>query len=243
MEEKGQLFFLLDFISQSDKPVGSGSACLALITTGHQVSEATCGRLLRELDERGFTEKQGFKGRIITSVGRNYLHTLTHEKNRLLFSQQLTKLVNSRNKEELLEILVARKAIEREIARLAALKINDEQLASLEISVTSYLNSDNNVEVGDLYFHNALTDAAGNRVLKAALNLIRQDAQLSPVLGYIRKKVHSKIFTDHLKIFNAVAGRNPVAAEQAMVEHIENLMADVHKYWSFAHIDEEANHS
>jgi GntR family transcriptional regulator, transcriptional repressor for pyruvate dehydrogenase complex len=235
MEEKGQLFLLLKFIDESDKPVGSGTACVALCNANHQVSEATAGRLLRELDERGFTERQGFKGRVLTNEGREYLHKLTHENNRMIFSQELARIVKSRNRDELLDILVARKAIEREIARLAALKITDEQLEQMESTVSGHLNTENNVEVGDVSFHNALADAAGNRVLKAALDLIRQDAQLSPILGYIRKQVHSKIFSDHLKIYQAVASRNPYAAEQAMVEHIENIMADVQKFWSQYH--------
>ncbi len=243
MEEKQQLYCLLKFIGESDNPVGSGSACLALCNAGHQVSEATCGRLLRELDERGLTEKIGFKGRVLTSAGRDYLHTLVQEKKRYQFSQQLAKLVRSRNKEELLDILVARKAIERELARLAALKINNEQCRSLERTVNLSLNSDQNVEESDLSFHNAITEIAGNRVLKAALNLIRQDAQLSPVLVYIRRQVHSKVFADHFQIFKAVASRNPDAAEKAMVEHIENLIVDVNKYWSHVHSGEEAENS
>ena len=243
MEEKGQLFLLLKFIGESDKPVGSGTACLALCNANHQVSEATAGRLLRELDERGFTERLGFKGRVLTNEGKDYLHKLTNENNRMVFSQQLARIVKSRNKDELLDILVARKAIEREIARLAAIKITGEQLYRMEKIVANQLNAENNVEVGDVAFHNALAEAAGNRVLKAALELIRQDAQLSPVLGFIRKQVHSKIFADHFKIFQAVASRDPEAAEQVMVEHIENIMADVHKYWSHAYDDPDTKSS
>ncbi len=235
MEEKRQLFFLLKFIGESDDPVGSGTACLALCNANQKVSEATAGRLLRQLDERGFTEKKGFRGRVLTDAGREYLHALTNEEKRLLFSQQLAEIVSSRSKDELLEILVARKAIEREIARLAAQRITDEQLNDIKRTVSQYLSTENNKDAGDVAFHNALADAAGNRVLKAALDLIRQDGQLSPVLVYIREQVQSKIFTDHFKIYQAVASRNPDAAEQAMVEHIENVLADVQKYWEHAH--------
>ena len=87
---------------------------------------------------------------------------------------------------------------------------------------------------GDVAFHQALAEAAGNKVLKAALDLIRQDAQLSPVFGYIREQMHRKVFSDHKQIYDAVAARDPLAAERAMVNHIENLISDVQKYWNRA---------
>ena len=239
MEEKEHLFLLLNLIDKSDCPVGAGSAHRALCNAKYRVSEATAGRLLRELDEKGFTEKKGFKGRVLTSEGERYLQDLNHERRRFLIGQKLASAVKSRSKEELLDILVARRAIEREIARLAAENISHEQVAEMEKTVSRYLHSENEVEEGDMAFHNALADAAGNKVLKAALDLIRQGGQLSPVFGYIRRHVNSQIFTDHLKVFQAVASRNPDAAEQAMLEHLENIMADVQRYWSLAHEEGE----
>jgi GntR family transcriptional regulator, transcriptional repressor for pyruvate dehydrogenase complex len=238
MEVNGHLFFLLNMINSHTCPVGAGSAHRALCNADYQVSEATAGRLLRELDEKGFTEKKGFKGRVLTNEGREYLDALNQEQNRLIFGQKLVSMVNSRSKAELLDILVARRAIERELARLAAENITDQQLAAMEEIVNRYLESENGVEEGDVAFHDAMATAAGNKVLKAALDLIRQGGQLSPVFGYIRTHVHSQIFTDHYKVYQAIAKRDPDAAEQAMSQHLENIMADVQKYWSMAHREE-----
>lgn len=99
----------------------------------------------------------------------------------------------------------------RELARLAAENITDQQSVAMEEIVNGYLQQDIDVEEGDVAFHDAMAAAAGNQVLKAALDLIRQGGQLSPVFGYIRTHVHSQIFTDHYKVYQAIARRDPDA--------------------------------
>jgi GntR family L-lactate dehydrogenase operon transcriptional regulator len=233
MNERAEVVCLLKHLSENPIPVGSGTASELLSSAGFQVSEATVGRLLRYMDNQGYTERLGFRGRVLTIQGQEYIDALLHRENRQRYSDQLAGLVRSRSKEDLIETLVARRAIEREIARLAALNITPEQVKGMHKIVLDYeMASGDRVAHGDVAFHQVLADAAGNRVLRAALDLIRQDAQLSPVLGFIREQVHSRIFADHKKIFEAVAAKDSLAAEQAMVEHIENLIKDVEKYWT-----------
>lgn len=240
VEEKQEQLVLLKLIAESEIPVGSGSACRALNEATFTVSEATAGRLLRLLDQQGLTRREGFKGRVLTKYGEERLQAYVQEEKRRHFSLQLAQLVKSRNMAELVEILVARKAIEREIARLAACNISAEQLCLMETIVfPGQRFGASSVAQQDVEFHNLLAEAAGNKVLKAALDLIRQDAQLSPVLEYIRTQVHSQVLQDHMKIVGALKGRDPEAADRAMVEHIENLIADVQQYWSLVHTDEE----
>jgi len=222
-------------MNENPDPVGSGIACEVLAKAGFQVSEATVGRLLRQMDVLGYTERVGFKGRMLTPTGREYIGHVANRESRQRYSDQLADLVRSRSLDDLLETLVARRAIEREIARLAAINITPEQSARMSVIVNEYESAEGDrVAHGDVAFHQALAEAAGNKVLNAALDLIRQDAQLSPVLGYIREQVHGRVFEDHKKIYLAVAAKNPLAAEMAMVSHIENLVVDVSKYWSLA---------
>lgn len=237
--EKKEQYFLLKLIAKSDAPVGCGTACKALNEAEYKVSEATVGRLLRLLDQQGLTQREGFKGRILTKLGQERLEQIVNDETRMHHSQKLANLVGSRNKEELLEILVARKAIEREIARQAALNITPQQLSLIEsIAKPGLASSTKSVVQKDVEFHYLLAEAAGNKVLKAALDLIRQDAQLSPVLEYIRKQVHSQVLQDHFKIFAALKARDPEASEKAMVEHVDNLISDVQKFWSLVHKEE-----
>jgi GntR family L-lactate dehydrogenase operon transcriptional regulator len=73
---------------------------------------------------------------------------------------------------------------------------------------------------------------AGNKVLMAAMDLIRQDGQMAPIFEYIRKHVKSTVVADHRKILYAIASKMPDRAEIAMIEHIDNIIDDVEKYWS-----------
>lgn len=235
MEERAEVACLLNYMHENPEPVGSGIACEVLAREGFQVSEATVGRLLRYMDLQGYTQRVGYKGRTLTELGKRYLSHLEEKKSRRHFSDRLAEIVRSQCLDDLLDTLVARRAIEREIARLAALNITPEQAERLRSIVEAYKSAHGDrVADGDVAFHQALAEAAGNKVLKAALDLIRQDAQLSPVFGYIREQLHRKVFADHKQIYDAVAAGDPLAAEQAMVKHIENLISDVQKYWTRA---------
>lgn len=233
MKDRAEIAYLLKYLGENPAPVGSGIACEVLAKAGFQVSEATVGRLLRFMDTQGYTERVGYRGRILTPLGRKHIGRLADRESRQRYSDRLAELVRSRSLTDLLDTLVARRAIEREIARLAAINITPEQVEKLAVIITEYETGEGDrIAHGDVAFHKALAEAAGNKVLKAALDLIRQDAQLSPVLGFIREQVHSKVFADHKNIFDAVAAKDPPAAEQAMVAHIENLIVDVKNYWS-----------
>ncbi len=233
VERSAEIACLLKYMSDNPIPVGSGAASEILSMEGFQVSEATVGRLLRQMDLQGFTQRLGFKGRTLTDKGRDYITHLADRENRQHYSNTLAEIVRSQSLDDLLDTLVARRAIEREIARLAAENITPEQAKGLRVIIEEYESAQGDrVADGDVAFHQALATVAGNKVLKAALDLIRKDAQLSPVLGYIREQLHRKVFSDHKQIYDAVTAKDSLAAELAMVNHIENLIADVQKYWT-----------
>lgn len=235
MEERAEVSFLLKNMLENPVPVGSGTACELLARAGFAVSEATVGRLLRYMDTQGYTQRVGYKGRTLTPFGREFIGKLSDSESRRHYSDQLARLVRTQNLDGLLDTLVARRAIEREIARLAAINITPEQAGRIAVIVKEYEKAEGDrIAHGDVVFHQALAEAAGNKVLTAALDLIRQDAQLSPVFGYIREQLHRRVFADHKSIYDAVASNDSLAAEQAMVAHIENLISDVRKYWSQA---------
>ena len=64
------LFLILKSIDNSEVPVGSGYVRNILQMQGINISEATVGRILRQLDIKGYTEKIGFKGRKLTPAGK-----------------------------------------------------------------------------------------------------------------------------------------------------------------------------
>jgi GntR family L-lactate dehydrogenase operon transcriptional regulator len=184
--------------------------------------------MLRTLDLRGYTSREGFRGRFLTPLGLGRLDELRRERQRTSTSKELMNLLRASQRDDLIDILVARRAIERETARLAALNARQEDLRELAEVVGLAPGSDGGE---DVRFHKLIARASGNRVLEAAVDLIRQDAQLSPVLVHIRQQVQSTLVSEHRRILRAIQSRDPVAAETAMVDHLENLIRDVRKYW------------
>jgi len=228
------LFLILKAIDSCEVPVGSGYIHNSLEMQGINISEATIGRVLKQLDIKGYTEKIGFKGRKLTLEGKKKLSELEHENTINHYGKELLNVIKVTGKQELLDLLIARKAIESQLAKLAAMYITDEEIREMQNIIKRqqmHVNEGISIAEDDVEFHKLISKAARNRVLDAAMDLIRQHGQLSPMLEYIRKEVKSTVLLDHKKIFEAIAAKNPEEAEKAMVEHIEKLERDVKKYW------------
>ncbi|MGB9976236.1 FCD domain-containing protein [Thermovenabulum sp.] len=228
------IYSILKMIAENPGPVGSGYVRENLRLKGIDLSEATCGRILRQLDTEGYTEKIGFKGRILTSFGLQKLRELESEQKINAYSNELKKVIKATGRQELLDILVARKAIESQMAKLAARNVTSKELKEMkEVLEVQRKHVEEGISIAeeDVKFHKLIAQAARNRVLDAALDLIRQYGQLSPILEYIRLQVKGKMLSDHNKIYEAIEKRDEKAAEDAMIEHMENLMKDVEKYW------------
>jgi len=234
-QKEKQEYEILSILEEKEEPVGSNLLSRLLAARGIEVSEATVGRLLSEMDRRDLTRRQGFQGRVITEKGRRRLNQIRRLQHRLTYGNRFIDTLESRKKEDLIDILVARRAIERELARLAALHATEAEVRLMEsvLQEQEQHTAQNEMTAEqDVRFHRLIAVAAKNRVLAAALDLIRQDGQLSPILEYIRNKVGSKLVVGHGKILRAIADRDPAGAEQAMIDHIESLIDDVQKYWS-----------
>ena len=226
--------YVLTAIRDAEGPMGCGSLAVRLQSVGHSVSEATVGRVLRDLDFAGYTEKAGFRGRKLSEEGQNRLATLENKDRRLKWGQELMAAVQGHTKEQLLEVLEARRVIESELAYLAAKNATKHEVVSLKAVLArqrQMLDSGGGTAAEDVDFHAIIADMARNRVLAAAVALIRQDTQLSPVLEHIRMHVNSLVYVDHQKILENIAGRKAEKAREAMTEHINNLISDVQRYW------------
>jgi GntR family transcriptional repressor for pyruvate dehydrogenase complex len=235
IDKDRQEYLTLLIINQSESPVGSGHLSRELKNYGWDVSEATAGRILARYDAMNYTCKMGFQGRILSPAGYSRLKELEEKKQRADQGEEFFKILESRTPEELIDILIARRAIEREIARLAAINATEDHIRELwsiqRLQKERVAHWKGGAAEQDIAFHRVLAKAAGNKVLEGAMELIRQDAQLTPVLEYIRKEVHSVVSLDHAGIVSAIESHDPDAAEKAMVRHIENLIRDVKKYW------------
>lgn len=226
---------ILSFLAQSSEPVGSGLLSRLFVSKGVELSEATIGRILRQMDQDNWTLRIGFQGRTITEVGRVMLAELKTLRKRQIFSNQFIETLELTKIDDLVDILVARRAIERELARLAALNANADEVQLLLDMVTEQGQYEVKERISaehDVKFHKLLAKASKNKVLAAAMELIGYDAQLSPILERIRTEVEGELVNDHSEIVKAIRERDPDKAEIAMIFHVDSLISDVKRYRS-----------
>jgi len=225
----------LAIMAKYKEPIGSSALNFMLQKIGFDASAATVGRLLSDFDDKGMTVKQGYRGRLITERGLSRLKELDEKLKWQDLSAKLYNTLDSQSKDNLIDVLTARRGIEREIARLAAIKATPEDIKSINEAFNMQLEKAAKGILtfeSDLLFHRSIANASKNKVLAAAYEFIWQNGKYSNVMEYIRNYVGGKIVTDHGKILDAIVNGNPHEAEQAMVEHIESLISDVDEYWN-----------
>lgn len=221
------------------QPLGCGAISTLLSKYGHVISEATVGRYLREFDHQQYTEKVSNQGRVLSEKGKERIGIISNQEATFLGGMRFAEAIRSHTKEELIEVLVARRAIESELAYLAALNNNKtcrDKLQAIVEEQKTMIADVSSFSGQDVVFHRAVAKMAKNRVLETAIALIRQDTQLSPILTHIRREVNRRIYVDHMNIYEAIISGDADAAKEAMKSHIEGLIRDVNKYW-----DKKAN--
>ena len=230
-------FRLLTILSGSEQPVGSVMLSLLLEEQHHPISSATIGRLLSEFDHRGYTIKHGYRGRTLTSAGETRLAELTNLRDLSEFSDKFHRSVDVGSQRNLIDILTARRGIEREMVRLAAINATEEDLRNIRETFelqTQDAEGDKLSAEYDIAFHRAIAAASKNPVLAAAFDFIWQNGKFSPVIEYIRTYVGGVLTVDHKSILTALEKHDSAEAERRMVHHIESLINDVDRYWSLA---------
>lgn len=230
-----QEYTLLGMLAKSDEPVGSVLLSLQMDESECAVSSATIGRLLSDFDRKGYTLKHGYRGRTLTATGRTRLTELANSRSLSEFSSRFHQTLDVGSKKSLLDVLTARRGIEREMARLAALNATQSDIRL--IYKTFELQNPNDGRMSgdyDVAFHQAIARASKNQVLAAAFDLIWQNGKFTPVMEYIRTYVGGVLTVDHTTILTAIENHEPELAELRMVHHIDSLISDVTRYWSSA---------
>ena len=136
--KKLRFYLLLRFIDQRGEPAGCGSLREDFLKNGIDCSTATIGRYLKELDLEDYTVQSSNLGRVLTPIGKVYLREMNERLERAIMQSELSKNVKVTNYDELEELLIARRALEEEAARLAALNATDEELKRLMDAVENH---------------------------------------------------------------------------------------------------------
>jgi len=192
---------------------------------------------LNEFDFQGLTIRVGYKGRVLTDLGREkYLEY----KGKVEFEEASSKMYNAvieTDPKNLIDILIARRGIEREIVSLAAQNATEEDLVEIRKAYQVHFDSAKNKKYGgitsenDVSFHRAIAKASKNKILASAYDFIWQNGKLSPIMEYVRVTVGGTIVVDHGQILAAIEDKDPERAQDMMIKHINSLINDVHNYW------------
>jgi GntR family transcriptional repressor for pyruvate dehydrogenase complex len=138
------------------------------------------------------------------------------------------------NQFEIAELLEMRTAVEPYVAELAAVRIDEEQLERLRVSVEGFeavlLGDDVAAKVAaDEEFHAIVLEASGSKGLTTFYETF------IPSLREYRSRVFAPpadpllALPHHTRIYEAIAAHDPVEAHRRMRKHIEHSRVDVRR--------------
>ncbi|MDW8844981.1 FCD domain-containing protein [Erwinia sp. MMLR14_017] len=128
----------------------------------------------------------------------------------------------------LLEVMEARIQLEPGLARLAALRASNEQIALLkrllERMQSISLDDGDQHELWDSAFHRAIAEAAGNRLMLGlfdAVDAVRREPSWQHLRVLARTQERLNNYDDHhQRLVQHIAARQPLEAAAAMREHL-----------------------
>jgi GntR family L-lactate dehydrogenase operon transcriptional regulator len=229
--ETSYAYEILTIIHHSSDPVGARKLSRALLQSGISTSEATLGRLLRRLDSQALTRPVGAKGRVLTAEGRRLRATLDAQRRHIDSLQAATEIATV---QDVIGLLIARRAIERECARSAALHASAEQVDALRAVVAEHgrrLEAREPPNEESLRFHRDLAALTPNQVLRAMAS-IAFDASLESGHALLDVIIFShgteeQGLREHRAILDAIARHDAQAADDAMAAHLSRLVSEV----------------
>ncbi|MBM6583535.1 FadR family transcriptional regulator [Microvirga sp. BT689] len=132
------------------------------------------------------------------------------------------------------ELVEARQAIEPDLAAMAALRAKPAQISDLQ-AICRKCASARNIEVYETWdekLHISIAIAAGNSLLLAlfeTVNALRKEVVWTTMRKSILKPERRAVFSSqHARIVEAIAARDPVGASDAMRIHV-TTMAEVYE--------------
>ena len=140
----------------------------------------------------------------------------------------IIKITLRRSKQPLADLIVARQAIETQIARLAALNARVDDIKAMRRTIDAIVDNRDNLHFcveQDILFHNHLLKAANNVVFEIML------APLSELLRESREETVrrgiDRVISGHNEILEMVQKRNPAGALKAMHHHLDMAEEDI----------------
>lgn len=231
---EGALLTLLNQMSSLEGPIGTRFARQALERAGIVTSESSVSRLLRELDERGWTVPVGTKGRVLSAAGRERAREAAFSARA---SASLQRAVDIKDMRDLLDLLHARQVVESAIAASAAQSATPDQIDALRAHLAEHRSAVGSAAMSSqpgLMFHRCVASMTTNRMFNTLAGVVLApqlngvEAVLDIILG--SKRQNETVIDEHQKILLGIESGNPMRAEAAMREHFDTMMRSAEKF-------------
>jgi len=124
------------------------------------------------------------------------------------------------------KLFESRKIVEIGIASLAAQRITDEQIEKLEALMKKLVDKEGDHEsfvLADLKMHELIADAADNTILARFMQSISQLSLASRRYTVRKPGIFRRTIKDHRRIVKALKARDPEAACDAMLTHLNHV--------------------
>lgn len=227
MTEKDDQLIILKEIDKAGGPVGASTLCQCLLW-----SQATIGRQLVSLEKKGYLKRVSNKGRVLTPEGYKFLKEEAITNNKHEIAKELVNLSIDIDEHTLIEIIRIRELLEPYAAAGAAERASERDIYHLENLAFAHRYNlsqglDGNEE--NLNFHLEIARINNNRMLQKTIELLLTANEAYIEFSKAGENQRELQVSDHLRILNAIREHNPIAARQAMLDHLEDVAKDVEK--------------
>lgn len=231
-------YIILDSIAKSAQPLGAHKILNKLSTEGYKLSLSTVGRLLNELEETGYIQKEQ-KGRSITEKGRSYISKFQLINKSVIYHEHVNDFANNTEEKQINDFFDTRKIIEKEAVRLAVKNVSNEEMQMLIGVFNDEVNSVN-ASSSDLSYSEILQKQAHldyefhKLIIKFSKNFYLQN--FYEILGFSERDQEIYAFIvgirlqGHGNILQALKDRDEEAAIAAVEEHIEQVRTETLTY-------------
>jgi GntR family transcriptional repressor for pyruvate dehydrogenase complex len=181
------------------------------------VSRTAIREALRSLETMGFIESR--------VGGGTFIKEITLDNVIDPFSTFLAQ-----DKKLIVELIDVRLLLEVEMARLAALEINDEKVAMIEKSLNLMDEEIKKGQMGlngDNEFHSAIAQAAANTAMMKILNLCGDLLSSTREATLKIPGQPEKSLADHKNIFEAIRNGDSAKAAKLMKDHLEKAQRNL----------------
>lgn len=210
---------LLDRIRSGEIPPGSQMPSERELMEVFGVGRPAIREALQSLERSGIVEiAHGERARVVMPTAESLIEQIAGGARHLLRMQPDT----------LAHLKDARVFLETGMARLAAERATDDDIARLRQRLDEHRQALNQLDVfldRDMAFHREIARISGNPIFPAIVEALFHWAAEYYQAIVRAPGVENVTLAEHQRLFEAIAARNPAAAEQAMRDHLTRASA------------------